>query len=164
MAVIPKDWEQRLMDLKKARFVVACVLALVAAVFLPYLRAPGSREHILAMRDEINALPPPPKSVLVRADEKPTLQFILLERAYTSDMTFDELKQYYRPLLQQKGWRFVKENVSLDLARDVGLRESLFCKEAYAANLQYVAESAGHRAGFVISVSWRLHLTCNSKA
>src|ERR1700733_10264865 len=108
------------MDFKSPRFILACVIASVGMILIPFVHAPNSDVHFRAMRWELANLPPPPSAFRVRSDEKSTLQYILLERGYNSKMTANELNQYYRPLLQQNGWRLVKENVLRDLGRDLG--------------------------------------------
>jgi hypothetical protein len=150
--------------LTKVQLLLAGAVALVGAAVLPYLRAPNSDAHILAMRKALDEVPPPMRSILVESHEKPAWRIILVERIYKSDLGYDSLREYYRVRLEERGWRFAEEIPLRDLGRDFGGRDLLFCKPPYAANLQYIGKPVDSGASFILSVSWRLVAICNSKA
>jgi hypothetical protein len=150
------------MNLTKFRLVIASIVALAGALVMPFLRAPDSAAHVMAMRKALDEFPPPSGTVMLRADEIPRWRDILVERTYKSDLGYDALKNYYRPRLEENGWRFVEETPLRDLGRDFGGRDLLFCKRPYATNLQYIGKKVDSGASFILSVSWRLISACDS--
>jgi hypothetical protein len=114
------------------------------------------------LKKELADLPAPLNSRLTRTKSIYAWPRVFLDSDYKSDMTYRALKQYYEPLLEEKGWRLAEENILRDYGRDFGIREFLFCKSPYAANLEYAGEKTEHPGGFALSLSWRLHSICNS--
>jgi hypothetical protein len=154
--------ELGLMNITKARLIVASIVALAGALLMPFLHAPDSAAHVMAMKKALDEFPPPLGTLMLSADEIPRWRDILVERTYKSDLGYDALRQYYRPRLEEKGWRLVEEAPLRDLGRDFGGRDLLFCKRPYAANLQYIGKRVDSGASFILSVSWRLISACDS--
>ena len=160
-----EEWKPAAPDpfLNARNIALGVATILIGTFFIPVMRLLAPQEHLLALRNDFAELPAPPNSRLVGTNESPTWHHILLQNSYQSAKSYDELKQYYRSLLEREGWRLVDEKSSHDYGRDFGGREWLFCKPPYAANLEYVGEIPEPRGGFTLALSWHLHSICNSK-
>ena len=84
--------------------------------------------------------------------------------AFSTNLTFPEVRNYYDQELARNGWKFDKEERVQDWWRDFGGGSVQYCKGNYRAFLQYAGENADYGWNFSLSLSWRLEnekLTAN---
>ena len=121
--------------------------------------------HYQELRREFQLIKPFPGAVEAKRSDsfsrwRPLQTFV--DGGYNTTASYAELRRYYDPQLDSRGWRFVEEHPIRDWGSDVGAWEALYCKGDLAASLDY-----GPRVnwGFTYSfaLSWGLHRECQAK-
>jgi len=82
---------------------------------------------------------------------------------YKTNLTYDELRNYYDGELERRGWKLRTEKKLTTWQKDLGESLRTYCKGPFAANVYFTGKNET-ALGFKysLSVSWRLVEECGS--
>jgi hypothetical protein len=138
---------------------IIAVLVLVVILW-PIIHPPHAEMHQIALKREFQLLQVPQGARVVVVDDKPKIGRVFLNSTYESQLSYDNLKQFYTSNLQRNGWHILRETPITDLGRNLGGREITFCKGPYEADLQFAGDKATFAWNYALSMSWNLHKYC----
>jgi hypothetical protein len=82
----------------------------------------------------------------------------LVQATYKTNASYNEIRQFYDQQLRANGWRPLDERGLTGWGKDLGGRETEYCKGPLKASLQYAGSQADYGWTFAFSLSWGLGL------
>lgn len=95
-----------------------------------------------------------------RAHSRP--ENVLVGGKYNTESPYAEIKKHYDTELRNNGWTFSKEEAVKGWGKDLGGKAIEYCKEKYAASIQYAGADADYGWTYAFNMSWGLR-ACDAK-
>lgn len=113
------------------------------------------------LEQEFAELPPLSQAVVIQHGSMHKVHHGIVSAAYKTGQSYESIKLYYQHELTSRGWNFRKEGGVLYDETDYGGKELLYCKEGYAARLQYAGRQVKEFGWtFSFGMTWGLADEC----
>ena len=145
--------------LRKTLTVVATLLVICTVAYAVYeqiVYGPTAKAKVPELQAEAEAIPFPPEDVLVNQLAPHKSHHALVDRTYTSRLTYSQLRAHYDAELSRRGWQFTREKPVRDWGRDLGGKDACYRKGEDVASLFFAGERASYGWTYSISFSWGL--------
>ena len=113
------------------------------------------------LEQEFREVPPLAQAVVIQQGSMHKIRHGVVSTAYKTANSYDSIKHYYDHELKSRGWYFSKEGGVLFDGTDYGGKELVYCKNGYAASLQYAGrQEAEFGWTFSFGMTWGLADEC----
>jgi hypothetical protein len=109
---------------------------------------------------EFHSIEPMPGAAVKRAKDNYSpfnSHQALVGADYTTSAGYTQIVQYYDQEFKMKGWSHVSERHSRVWGKDLGGRETRYCKDPFTASLEYAGSDRSQAWTYEIDLSWGLH-------
>lgn len=113
------------------------------------------------LEQEFREVAPLSQAVVIQQGSMHKIRHGVVSSAYQAAESYESIKQYYGHELKSRGWNFSREGVVLFAGTDYGGKELVYCKNGYAASLQYAGrQEAEFGWTFSFGMTWGLADEC----
>jgi hypothetical protein len=132
------------------------VVALIPAwIYVEKRLSPNANDAKLREVEELfDSIPTWPRSIELDVHRDSKAGLAGFSESYKFDGGFDEVGQYYKETLMQRGWAYRGEHHVKDWWRDLGGRELLFQKGEYEFTVFYYGEHSDSKSIYSLSCGW----------
>jgi hypothetical protein len=138
--------------------VLAAIALLAIVVTLVLLDFINNDPKLDAVREdlkvEFDRIVPPANVVLSQQQVSAKPGIVVIDKAYSSNMNYHDLRAYYDSELSRNGWKYSTEE-RLDGGKR-GVIAAHYCKREYSASLYYVGTQPGFGWTYAMDLSWGL--------
>ena len=108
------------------------------------------------LENEFRSITPLPGATALSYDASNKPGIALVTDTYRTNLPYAEVRKHYDAELSKRGWAFYMEEPLTEWGKDLGGKETHYCKGRYRAGLQWAGERANDGFDYAFSVSWGL--------
>ena len=125
----------------------------------PYGANPQATEAELKV--ELQEIRSPERSHFIALRRTMKASHGAMSNEYRTDLSFDQLKQFYDAELSRRGWEFKKETEILWDRQNLGGKHLFYCKGELTADLEYAGKKESEFGWtYSLSLTWGLRDPC----